>query len=199
MSKARKLFHSAECNSFFDNLIENETDEAFSTLMLTIQNRLLQSLAIVPSIDSLRDLMNDTGSKTLFDFDLSAQDESSTDLIFLTVVNALHERSNVIAKEMYDQTIETHLDELDLRSALDIGDREDLVKYTTRLMLIGDRNGHGIQNPNGANEGSGIFPFASLFNHSCDPNVQQFAVENKLAFVVVKPIAKHEQLFITYK
>lgn len=199
MTKARKRFHHAECNSYFDNLLGDATEEGFPLLMLTIQRRLLQSLEIAQSIDSLRELMNDAEPKTVFDFDLSV-DDPSTDMTYLLAVNSLQVRSNSMAKEMYDQTIATHLSELDLPSFVDSEeDRKDLVKYTTRLMLISDRNGHGIQNSSGAAEGSGIFPFGSLFNHSCDPNLQQIVNENKLIFVVVKPIAKDEQLFITYK
>lgn len=46
--------------------------------------------------------------------------------------------------------------------------------------------------------GKGIFLFASFFNHSCFPNVERFAVENKLVIFVRTPIKKGEQLYISY-
>lgn len=46
--------------------------------------------------------------------------------------------------------------------------------------------------------GSGLCLFASLFNHSCDANVKKVTVDNKIAFVVAKPVKAGEQLFINY-
>lgn len=46
--------------------------------------------------------------------------------------------------------------------------------------------------------GSGIFPFASMFNHNCDPNINRVTFNNQLVFYVARPIKAGEQLFISY-
>lgn len=46
--------------------------------------------------------------------------------------------------------------------------------------------------------GSAVLAFGSLLNHSCDPNIQRIAVDDKVAFIVCRPIEKGEQLFINY-
>jgi hypothetical protein len=46
--------------------------------------------------------------------------------------------------------------------------------------------------------GSAVLAFGSLLNHSCDPNVQRVAVDDKVVFVVCRPISAGEQLFINY-
>jgi SET domain len=46
--------------------------------------------------------------------------------------------------------------------------------------------------------GKGIFLFASLFNHSCMPNIERVSFDNKLVFIANQPIKAGEQIFITY-
>jgi SET domain len=41
--------------------------------------------------------------------------------------------------------------------------------------------------------------FGSLFNHSCDPNTLYYPVDEKVAFVIHKPVKANEQLFISYE
>jgi hypothetical protein len=50
-----------------------------------------------------------------------------------------------------------------------------------------------------ASQGSGILPFQGLINHSCDPNLMPIHVDNKFVSIVLKPIAKGEQLFVNYR
>lgn len=46
--------------------------------------------------------------------------------------------------------------------------------------------------------GSGLLIFGSLFNHSCAPNIDRMIVDNKVVFVVRRPVIRGEQLFISY-
>lgn len=46
--------------------------------------------------------------------------------------------------------------------------------------------------------GVGIFPFYSLINHSCVPNVTRIHVGNKMCLIVTRPISKGEQIFDCY-
>ncbi|KAG5671815.1 hypothetical protein PVAND_001990 [Polypedilum vanderplanki] len=45
---------------------------------------------------------------------------------------------------------------------------------------------------------SSLFLFLSLFNHSCEPNVELIPIDDKITFIIVKPIKKGEQLFLCY-
>lgn len=46
--------------------------------------------------------------------------------------------------------------------------------------------------------GNGSFPFIALINHSCSPNVDRIFIDDKLVLIVIKSIAKGEQLFDNY-
>lgn len=43
-----------------------------------------------------------------------------------------------------------------------------------------------------------IYPFASLINHSCTPNIKQVKYGQENVLIVIKPIMNGEQLFISY-
>lgn len=45
----------------------------------------------------------------------------------------------------------------------------------------------------------GLYPFRSLLNHSCVPNLMMSSSDNKLVYTVSKPIKAGEQLFDNYK
>lgn len=47
--------------------------------------------------------------------------------------------------------------------------------------------------------GRAVGLFGSLFNHSCDPNVTRINFDDKMVFIVNKPIKAGEQLFIAYR
>lgn len=46
--------------------------------------------------------------------------------------------------------------------------------------------------------GGAVFPFSSLFNHSCMPNAKRFIVNNKIAIMAARPIKAGEQIFVSY-
>lgn len=47
--------------------------------------------------------------------------------------------------------------------------------------------------------GVACYPFLSLLNHSCVPNVNRFYIEDKACLIVEKPIKKGEQIFDCYR
>lgn len=56
-------------------------------------------------------------------------------------------------------------------------------------------------NPNDSDivdEGKETSLFGSLFNHSCDPNVQAIFVDNKKVYYATRNIKANEQLFVSY-
>lgn len=199
--------HRPECSRYFDDVIarsDNELREIEATVALRTRAAILQSLDITQSVDLLRDFMNDSSSKTIFDFDLSSNDQDANNVINLEIVNSLMAKSDPKIEDDYMQVVRDRLNILKTLINLKVlmkskDDEEDIIKYATRLMLICQRNAFSLWTiHNNVIEGSGILPFGSLFNHSCIPNVLRVVYENKIAFVVSKPVAKNEQLFICY-
>lgn len=79
--------------------------------------------------------------------------------------------------------------------------------FIQRILQTGDSNFHGIcgwsrkkyENKFPQMIGIGCYPFISLVNHSCAPNVNRIYVEDKMLLLVERPIKKGEQLFDCYK
>lgn len=78
-----------------------------------------------------------------------------------------------------------------------------LVKIIVKIMGILNRNSFCIDFDDDGGGGGGscgaVFTFASLFNHSCSPNIDRVNVGSKMAFVCSRPIEKNQQLFICYR
>lgn len=73
-----------------------------------------------------------------------------------------------------------------------------LVKLIQKILGILNRNSFCIELTD-KNSFGAIFPFASLINHSCSPNIERISIGKKTAFVCIRPIHKNEQLFICYR
>jgi hypothetical protein len=80
-------------------------------------------------------------------------------------------------------------------------------KFIRRILQIGDSNFHGIcgwsikkyANQFPSMIGIGCYPFISLCNSSCAPNVNRIYIDGKMFLMVERPIKKGEQLFDCYK
>lgn len=200
LKKARERFHAAECN-------RQTKKDVYNEIRRSVLKLILESLAIAGSVERLRDLMETSERKTIFDFDLRGQDEHTKDMTYLTIINALKSKSDAFAKREYEKAssdiLKTWDSQLFVKSEQDF---TDLVNYSTRLILIEALNSTRIPTNDGPvdsltdfGEGVGIFPFGSLLNHSCDPNVEACPCDNKYVTVVVNSIRKGEQLFIKYR
>lgn len=73
-----------------------------------------------------------------------------------------------------------------------------LVKIILRILGILNRNSFSIEFSDG-NRCGAVFPFASLINHSCSPNIERVSFGKQTAFVSIRPIEKNEQIFICYR
>lgn len=123
------------------------------------------------------------------------------DLINLEVVSYLKETSDVFGDNMRERFSRHVVNNLNLLKpfAKSKEDENDLVKLTTRFMIMQMRNSFNLADSKTSRiEVSGVLPFGSLFNHSCDPNVMRVTYENKIVFVVIKPVVKDHQLFTSY-
>lgn len=54
------------------------------------------------------------------------------------------------------------------------------------------------QSAQGGLLGSGVFPFCSLINHACTPNILRISFGNRMVIFVLRPIKKGQQLFDNY-
>lgn len=196
--KHNALIHQIECGK--EILTESK---ALATQMV------LSALSVAGSVEKLRELLTDSTCKTLFDFDWSQPGDPSYKTKVLLTINAL---STVRETEL---TKSAPMDEMFTKPPFDSllksdGDRKFIRKFARNQMKILDTNLYDMKEHSrvktsdldrrtfGQSIGSGLCLFASLFSHSCDPMVKRITVDNKIAFVVVRPVAAGEQLFISY-
>jgi tetratricopeptide (TPR) repeat protein len=74
---------------------------------------------------------------------------------------------------------------------------EEIKSRIKRSMFSINSIGEGIDDED-AFIGAGLWKFPSYFNHSCDPNVTWFTLENMMVMRARNPISQGEQLFIDY-
>ena len=168
---------------------------------------ILKSIKIAGGLDKLLDFITDTKPKTVFDFDLSNPKDSCYERNLLSAVCA-HSKNFNVDKTMVAFTRDEVIDLMSTKANLKTNEELDLlVEFFNNLQRIFYNNAYEMEEPTGDHPiedddvrlmGCGIFPFASLFNHSCFPNIDRITVDNKLAFFVKRPVKAGEQLFISY-
>lgn len=169
---------------------------------------LLTAVLIAGGLNQLRELLESTKRKTVFDFDFSDPNDPDYLRNLVVVVNymAMSEASRIVITDQMKKTFNfapfSSLWETD-------DEREFLIECFHNQLRIHNTNqlemGVHMLEPSDDEPywcvktiGSGLCPFASLFNHSCDANVKRTCFDNKIAFVVAKPIEPGDQLFISY-
>jgi hypothetical protein len=195
-----KKFHKYECGSLEASL-ENEYD-------LMIQKIVFESLYICDGkIENLQQLLQGDVMKnyTVYDFDLrnTKKNQKDNEKCRLRAIYSLTKGTpSEEDKSMAEWLLEN---DTTLKSLCTRKDHKEFLKaFIIRMMGILDRNSYifyHLPNANAIRDeeiGSGIFAFASLFNHSCSPNLYRFFVDNKQVYVVKKPIAAGKQLFVGY-
>lgn len=174
--------------SAFEDFQENGKIEKFQRIEQQESSDLCNSLVHV--IRALPEMSSE--------LDVSTEEENL--LNGLAVVNFLKGNPNVEDQRVYEKNARNMLQSFKAfeNFITSDDDRNFLTKFSARLMQIRNINAWSYQYQDQF-EGSGILPFCSLLNHSCDPNVQPVTIDNKFACVVIKPIEKEEQIFINYK
>lgn len=172
-------------------------------------NMVLSALKIAGGVENLRGLLNDSTCKTLFDFNWSDPQAADYKKNILLTINAL----STVRETVFTRT--APLDELFDKPPFDSilktdDDREFIKSFAHKQLRILDTNLYDMKEHSrlsaaykkrgtyGQSIGSGLCMFASLFSHSCDPHVKRITVDNKIAFVVVRPVAAGEQVYISY-
>ena len=163
------------------------------------QKFIVETLEIVGDLDSISGLLIDDMKKTVFDFDLSNSDDPMYKKSLLMSVNSLSatvEVKGLESTEIYSKTAER--EELQAKIAstfLRIWATNCFNMHEDVRVMFGPASGNYEF---GETFGSSIFPFMSLLNHSCYPNVTHITVDNKYVLTVTRPIKNGEQIFISY-
>ncbi|CRK92827.1 CLUMA_CG006457, isoform A [Clunio marinus] len=188
--KISQRFHQFECQVIEIN--EHDDNSIFEMTHRVVQ----EALGIFSNIEKFQKFIEQNSQlKTIFEMSLTNIDDKKKEKNLLIATNAL-QRNKIPAemKSLMDQHVEL------MRSITkNVKHREFLDEFMRKEMEIVITNTFGLTSPNGNEFGAGIFPLSSFFNHSCSPNVMRITVENKLVFIVSRPIEENEQLFVCYR
>lgn len=188
-----KRFHQFECKIEL-NVSENESD------IFQMNHRMVfESVGMFENVDALKDFLETKKlqtPKTIFDFDLSTQNDDERERSFLLAINSSLQR-NSMPKEL-NELMERHCVLMMSILGTNKKHKQFLCDFMKQQMEILITNTFGLVE-NEKEIGSGIFPFASFFNHSCAPNVARVTVDGQLIFIVLRPIEVNQQLFVCYR
>ncbi|CRK89945.1 CLUMA_CG003674, isoform A [Clunio marinus] len=196
--KAQNDFHFFEC-PIIDLLLK-------SGIMQMAMRTFFQALSMFDgSIDALENFLkkNENLSASVYDFNFNDTDDRLTAKNYLLSLYCLARSDNVCLNDSPENILKVH----PLKSGLWKSHEDFIVKFVRRILQVGDSNFHGIcgwsikkyENQFPQMIGIGCYPFISLVNHSCAPNVNRIYVEDKMILLVERPIAKGEQLYDCYK
>lgn len=192
-------FHKFECGSLDQSL---ENDNEYDLMIIKI---VFESLKYAGGLEKLQALVGDPKlNATVFDFDMNLKKTNNQlEKNFLKAIYSL--KKGPSSDE--DLTMAEWIADLPTFSRMyTTKSQKDFLKsFVIKIMGIIDRNSYifycpSLSSPYVSEEiGSGIFPFASLINHSCSPNLYRVFVDNRQAFVVKRPIEAGQQLFVGYQ
>lgn len=204
------MYCSTDCQAEHLKFIKSieSSKKPLPIVLTTCAKMIFIAIEVAGGFKKLCNLISESKSKTVFDFDLSNPESPDYKQNLLRVINscAMSESSKInITDNMkaifnhppFDSIWETP-EEREL--LIDIFHRQLRIHNTNQLEM----GAHTLDTVfdetywYSKTIGGGLYPFASLFNHSCDANVKRFTVDNKLAFVVGRPIKAGQQLFISY-
>lgn len=203
---ALKRFHRYECPVMSLLLRSGSVNIALRILFISISS-------FDGSVDSLEKFMEENASSTstVFDFDFSDENHEENSRNYLKCLSSLSLSSKSFSLQPHEEILSNHPE----LQALWVHHEQFIRSFLQRQCQINDLYFHGIfsgslkkkiesdqskffndlQRPTG----SGWFPFCSLINHSCAPNVVRIYVEGKVTLIACRPIKKGSQLFDCYK
>lgn len=183
-------FHQFQCQ-----VIDINTDEE-DQIFEVAHRQVFDALGAFSRTEKLEKFYeNHPEPKTVFDFDFTKGDNMQSFRSMLQAVNSL--QRNKIPDEM-GPIMDRHV-ELMKSITKNSKHKKFLDSFMRKQMEIIITNTFAISSKDGGVTGTGIFPLSSFFNHSCAPNIVRITVENKLAFIVSRPIEKNKQLFVCYR
>lgn len=193
---ATKRFHKFECSALDESL---DNDNEYDVMIL---KTVFESLSLCGSLEKLQALLDEPKPNfTAFDFNLKGGNHQTSLLKAVYSLKKGPSSSEDLA--MADWIVDSHPALISICKTK--VQREFLRGFIIRIMGIVDRNSYIFYCPSLKSSyvddevGSGVFPFASLINHSCSPNLFRTFVDNKQVFTVKKPIGAGQQLFVGYQ
>lgn len=187
-------FHKHECSSI------DELDKEDGFLMM-IERTLLKVLSICGSLENLEKLIDEHSEPmTIFDVDMSNSIYDANEKLIL-VCHSLESASPTEDEIVFANRFVTQHDFI--KTVWKTEQQQNfLISFVCKFIGIMIRNSYTLHWPSSNNDdetGCGIFPFASLFNHSCSPNLVRICVEGFEVFIARHPIEANQQLFISYQ
>lgn len=203
---ALKSFHQYECPMMSSLLRSGSVNIALRLFFISLS-------AFNGSFENLEKftLENEKSNSTIFDFDFTDENCEVTVKNYLKCLSSLSRSHKTFS---LDSHIEILLNHPELKETFKT--HETFVKsFLQRQCKTNDLYFHGVLGAGlksstskdslviskGLQQsiGSGWFPFCSLINHSCAPNICRIYVEGKVVLVAIRPIGKGSQLFDCYK
>lgn len=204
-------FHRFEC-PIMDHVLGEST---FSSSMLMAIRTFFVALSLFDgSVDSMEKFLSENcESRSVFDSDGSVDMKQR-----LLTVNSLVSNDKIEVNEAFLEELLFLSPEL---KSVTSSNRNFVKKFLTQQTQIAILNYHeicdwslkkgGLQDDEISDfkeslaykrgvlaQGNGSYPFGSLLNHSCSPQVARKYIDSKAILIVVKPVGKGEQLFDNY-
>lgn len=168
-----------------------------------IQKMFSEFLAICGgSFDKLQELIDDPelSKKTVFDLDLSNPNDPLYKYQMFLAIHSLTEGPMTAGMERIKNMAVLKL----LKNDREKNIAKALLLRIFRVFRFNFRNlewlakSEDVHGLSVMKVGLGLLPFGSLINHSCFPNVDRMAVDNKFVFYVQRPILKGQKLTVTF-
>ena len=204
---ANRKYHDYECEIMGSIQYSGTLHMSLRSFFLALS---LFDKSINKMEQQLEQLKNSTS--TVFDFNFSKYNNPDNDMNLLLAAFCLCRSNKLFPLEAQESILKKHSALKDIWKTHETFIRNFLLRHAQ----ISDSNFHGIYacrlkkkdltNMNSFaifNElqetiGSACFPFLSLINHSCAPNVIRTNVEGKVVIIVLRSIAAGDQLFDCY-
>lgn len=203
--EAHKSFHQFECP-----IIDFIHETCNRTQLIALRSA-LNAFTSYDSIDELKKVMSNIENieVTAFSCEYPTTSKKEQFLKILSFPTKQAERSTedllgvaAVASALYDQLMER----TNLKLLLSNEDDQNLLmELLFRFLQVARMYFHTLslsnrqyRTPQGGVIGSAIFPFCSLINHSCSPNIIRIPFGTKIVVFVLRNIKKGEQLFDNY-
>lgn len=183
-------FHNFECQAVdLDIELEN-------TIYQVAHRVVFEALGLFGRIEELQKFVSESSTdKTIFDFNLAEATGEQKEKILLQSISALQRNS---VPDQMKPMLSRHIDLM--KSITKNKKNQDFLgEFMRKQFEIIITNSFGLTSYQNGDVGSGIFALSSYFNHSCAPNITRVTIDNKLAFVVARPVSKGQQLFVCYR
>ena len=204
---ANRKYHDYECEIM-------GTLQFSGTLQMSLRSFFLALSLFDKSINKMEDQLEKVKNSTVtvFDFNFSKSNNPDNDMNLLLAAYALCQSDKKFPLDAHAAILSKHSKLKDTWKTHEMFIRNFLLRHAQ----ISDSNFHGIyacrlkkEDLTNMNSqalfselqetiASGCFPFLSLLNHSCAPNVIRTNVQGKVAIVVLRPLAAGDQLFDCY-